>query len=105
MKDQCSADICFLVFLLLPSIKTNDRPTSTVLVEIDPEDISYLLEVNCSVVFLSKKTDYFLREIVRNACSSVRSAGTSVLLLFESRIYLIHEKSKIESCLHSETRF
>ena len=40
LKYQCNTDISFLLLLLLPSIISNDRPTTTVLVEIDSEDKS-----------------------------------------------------------------
>ena len=38
LKCQCSTDISFLVLLLLPSMISNDRLTSVVLVEIDSEE-------------------------------------------------------------------
>ena len=59
LKHQCSTDISFLL-LLLPSIISNDRPTNVVLVEIDSEDNSLF-----SSLRVSKKIDYFLRNLVR----------------------------------------
>ena len=71
LKYQSSTDIFNLVLLLLPSIFSNDHPTNIGSVELTPKIILDSPELNCSVVFslyclrVSKKTDYFLRDLVR----------------------------------------
>ena len=96
LKYQSNTDIFFLILLLLPNKLSIDHRTNSVFEDDGLVDgifscrielLHLLLDVtsDCVVAFdLAAKTF----KIGCDACSSGRSAGTSVLLLFESNTNL-----------------